>query len=409
MLQPIFIAFQALLSNKLRATLTMLGTIIGVTCVVALWNIGQSGRAYMNGSLASIGQNLIFVFPQYSADEDDANTRRSRYRPLSMSDVQSIQVNCPSVEEASPLLQFSSKVTFGPRSHQAEVLGCFPNYLSIRLWALESGNVFSDNDSHSRARVALIGSRLAQELFQNENPVGERIRVDKNPFTVIGVLKSKGSMFGHDQDNVLIMPYQTLADCMGQGRNIYQIFVSAKTRDSIPKAKLEIIAAVRQSQKIPPDRKDPVMLQDLGEMSTAVDGVLSGATMLLGAIGAISLLVGGIGIMNIMLVSVTERTREIGLRMALGATDATILIQFLVEAMTLSAAGGVIGAALGLGVTAVTVKIIGFFSKTEWPMILSPISFVIAVVFSMAVGIFFGFYPARKAAELDPIEALRYE
>jgi putative ABC transport system permease protein len=255
----------------------------------------------------------------------------------------------------------------------------------------------------------VIGSHVALELFGGSDPVGERIRVDKTPFVVIGVLQSKGSMFGQDQDDILFMPYETLADCMGQGRDIHMIFASAKTREGIPQAKKEIVAAVRDSMKIQPGRKDPVNLQDLGEMSRAVDGVLIGATMLLGAIGCISLLVGGIGIMNIMLVSVTERTREIGLRIALGATDSNILIQFLVEAMTLSAIGGVIGAGGGLAVSAVAVKILSLMTQREWPMIFSGMSVAVAVVFSMVVGVFFGFYPAWRASRLDPIVALRRE
>ena len=409
MFQAIVIAFQALASNKMRSTLTMLGTVIGVTCVVALWNIGQSGRAFMNESLESIGQNLIFVSPKYSADENDKDTRSSRFHPLTLGDVAAIQDNCPSVEAASPMMQNYSNITFGAHSHHAEVLGCFPNYLSIRVWKLHSGSVFSDADSRGRARVVLIGSQLARELFGTSDPLGERVRVDKNTFTIIGVLKEKGSMFGRNQDDVLMMPYETLEECMGWGRNIYQIFVSAKTREGIPNAKHEIVAAIRQSHKVPPGRKDPVDTHDLGEMSQAVDGVLVGATMLLGAIGAISLLVGGIGIMNIMLVSVTERTREIGLRMALGATDANILLQFLVEAMTLSGVGGVVGAAFGLAVTVLTVKIIGLFSHSTWPLVLSPFSVAVAVVFSMFVGVFFGFYPAWRASRLDPIVALRRE
>jgi len=409
MLQPVAMAFKALASNKLRATLTMLGTIIGVTCVVALWNIGQSGRGYMNNSMEAIGQNLIFVMPRYSNDENDRNTRRFRYRPMTQRDIEAIQENCPSVEAASPLHENRCSVTSGSHSHQSEILGVYPNYLSIRVWKIQTGHPFSDSDCRNRSRVALIGSRIAKELFPNQDPLGERIRIEKNPFTVVGVLAEKGSLFGQDQDNSIMIPYETMADCMGWGRDVYQVFCSAKTREGIPQAKREIVAAVRASQGVPPDRKDPVYLQDLGEMSKAVDGVLVGATMLLGAIAAISLLVGGIGIMNIMLVSVTERTREIGLRMALGATDANILIQFLVEAMSLSAVGGIVGALFGLSVTAITVTLISALSHSEWPIVLSPISVVAAVGFSMFVGVFFGFYPAWRASRLDPIVALRRE
>lgn len=409
MVQPITMAFQALASNKLRAALTMLGTIIGVTCVVALWNIGQSGRAYMNNSLATIGQNLIFVNPKYSVEENDRNQTENRFRPMSLRDVDAIQENCPSIEAASPMIQYRSMVTHESHTKQTEIQGVFPNFLSIRMWNIQSGHPFSDADSRNHARVVLIGSGLAQDLFPHKDPLGERIRIDKTPFIVVGVLAEKGSMFGHNQDNTLMMPYETLAECLGAGRNVYQVFCSAKSREGIPVAKREVIAAVRASQRVPPNRRDPVECHDLGEMTKVVDGVLLGATMLLGAIAAISLLVGGIGIMNIMLVSVTERTREIGLRMALGATDANILIQFLVEAMTLSAVGGFIGALFGLSVTAVTVKLIALASQSDWPIVLSPVSVIAAVAFSMFVGVFFGFYPAWRASRLDPIVALRRE
>ncbi|HLX62015.1 MAG TPA: ABC transporter permease [Planctomycetota bacterium] len=407
MLSPIVMAFQALAANKLRAALTMLGNIIGVTCVIALWNIGESGRAYMSNAVASFGQNLIFIRPNYNVDENEQG--KFQFHPLSLKDVDAIEENCPSVEDTSPVLMFQSNVSEGPRSHMTRIEGCFPSYLRIRQWKVASGASFSGTDAQERVRVALIGSFVASELFPGRDPVGERIRIDKTPFTVIGVLESKGSVFGQNFDDILLMPYQTLADCMGQGRNIHMIFCSARTRDGIEKAKSEIRGAVRESQKILPGRKDPIHMEDQGEMLRMVDGVLVGATMLLGAIACISLLVGGIGIMNIMLVSVTERTREIGLRMALGASDANILIQFLIEAMVLSAVGGAIGAGMGLGVSALAVKILSLITKSDWPMVFSLVSVAVALVFSMFVGIFFGFYPAWRASRLDPIVALRRE
>ena len=256
MISAILMAFQALAANKLRAALTMLGTVIGVTCVVALWNIGESGRAYMSGSLESIGQNLIFINPKYNVDE--AEQGRAQYRPLSLREVAAISANCPSVDEVSPVLQFQTNVVSGPRSHHTSVEGCFPSYLSIRKWKMASGISFGDLDSRGRFRVAVIGSHVAHELFADRDPLGERIRIDKTPFTVIGVLKSKGSMFGQNMDDILLMPYETLADCMGQGRDIHMIFASAKTRAGIPQAKLEILAAVRDAMKdsARPERSD---------------------------------------------------------------------------------------------------------------------------------------------------------
>ena len=406
MIAPIRMAFQALTANKLRSLLTMLGTIVGVTCVVALWNIGQSGRGFMSNSLSSLGQNLLFVMPRFNKDE---NQKKYRFHPLTLSDVASIQEKCPSIEAVSPVLFGSANAVYGSRNRSTQVLGVFPSYVTIREWTLDSGVYLNDSDVHNSRRVVLLGSKVAHELFGGLDPVGEKIRLDTEPFIVVGVLKTKGSMFGEDQDDRILAPFTSMADHMGWSRNLHMLMVSVKERDLIPQAKREILLAVRESQKIPPDRKDSVEIQDLGEVMKSVDGVLLGITALLGAIGAISLLVGGIGIMNIMLVSVTERTKEIGLRMAVGATDINILSQFLVEAMVLSGFGGVLGIGCGFGTAMIAIKVLTFTTGQPWPTEISSASAVVAFTFSLFVGIFFGFYPAWRASRLDPIVALRHE
>ncbi|MCW8128870.1 MAG: ABC transporter permease [Planctomycetota bacterium] len=407
MLNALVLAFQALNANKLRSALTMLGTIIGVGCVVALWNVGGSGRQFVGESLESFGRNLLIVSPRYGGDEEDQ--RRNKYHPLKVSDVTEMQELSPSVQDASPVIFSGARAIYGARFCRAEVNGCFPSYLTIRNWTLELGMPFSDADVRSGNRVVLLGADVARELFGALDPTGRVIRLDREPFTVIGVLKAKGSLFGSKQDNVILAPFTSIADHMGWGRQVHVIFASARTRDLIPQAKNEIRLAIREIQSIAADRRDPVDVKDLGEMADAVDRTLLAFTLLLGAIGMISLLVGGIGIMNIMLVSVTERTREIGLRMALGATDFDILMQFLVESMVLGGLGGLVGAAGGAGMAALTVKVLSMLMERPWPFVLSWASVAASLVFAACVGLFFGLYPAWRASRLDPIVALRRE
>jgi putative ABC transport system permease protein len=394
-------AFQALAANKLRSALTMLGNVIGVMCVIALVNIGISGREKIQGSLSSIGQNMIFVFPRF---DPDAESPRDRWRPLEMDDVKAISSGCPSVAAVSPMLDFGVKVTFGNQHTGTQIQGVWPSYLSIRDWGLGSGVSFTEADLHAGSKVCLLGQTVVNDLFGNLDPVGQTVRINRQPFLVLGVLESKGTFLtGQDQDKTIIAPITAVQQRLTGGRSVKVIYCSARLRDEIPKVKEEIRAAVRQSHKLPPNRRDDIETQDLGSMAMIVDSVVIAATALLAAIAFISLLVGGIGIMNIMLVSVTERTREIGLRMAVGATDLDVLMQFLIEAMVLSAIGGVFGVGLGLGLSA------GVSMLFEWPAALSLLSVVVAVIFSAGVGIFFGLYPAWRASQLDPIVALRHE
>ncbi|HYG78460.1 MAG TPA: ABC transporter permease [Planctomycetota bacterium] len=398
---PFRLAFQALAANKLRSVLTMLGNIIGVMCVVALVNIGISGREKIQGSLSSIGQNMIFVFPRFDAD---AETPSQRWRPLELADVRAIQNGCPSIAGVSPVTDIGARVTFGNQHTGTQVQGVWPSYLSIRDWGISRGLPFTDADLHAGSKVCLLGQTVVNDLFGNLDPVGQTIRINRQPFLVLGVLDRKGTFLtGQDQDKTIIVPISAIHQRLTGGRGVKVVYVSARLREEIPKVKEEIRAAVRQSQKLPPDRRDSVETQDLGSMAMIVDSVVIAATALLAAIAFISLLVGGIGIMNIMLVSVTERTREIGLRMAVGATDLDVLMQFLIEALVLSAIGGVFGVIFGIGLST------GVALLFEWPLTVNLISLAVAVAFSAAVGIFFGLYPAWRASQLDPITALRHE
>jgi putative ABC transport system permease protein len=407
MIAAIGMAFQSLAANKLRSILTVLGTVIGVGCVVALYHIGDSGRRYMSDSLASIGQNLIFVHSRHGSDEEEQ--RRGRHKPLTLADCEAIRTGCPSVAEASPILFGGVDAVFGTRYRRTQIRGCFPSYLSICKFALELGAPFSDADVRGANRVVLLGSMVATELFGALDPVGQQIRLNQVPFTVLGVLKSKGSFFGDDQDNRILAPFTSISTHLGFGRNVHMIFVSARERELTNQAINEIKLAVRQSQRLSPDRKDGIECQDLGEVASSVDNVLVGFTLVLGAIGALSLLVGGIGIMNIMLVSVTERTKEIGLRMALGATDFNVLMQFLVEAMVLSGLGGAVGALGGIGFAAIATEVLSMTTRQPWHLAVSVWSMAGALIFALAIGVFFGFYPAWRASRLDPIAALRHD
>jgi len=398
---PLRIALQTLAANKLRSGLTMLGNVIGVMCVVALVNIGISGREKIQNSLSSIGQNMIFVFPRYDADADNPS---QRWHPLNIEDVKAIIENCPSLAAVSPASNTMAKAVFGNQHVATEVNGVWPAYLTIRDWKVSSGQPFTGADLRSSAKVCVIGRTIVRELFGNLDPVGQTIRLNHQPFVVLGVLEEKGTFLtGQDQDKIIIAPLSTVQQSLTGGRWIGMIHASARQRDGIEQAKVEIRKAIRQSHKLAPNRKDDIETHDLGQMAAIVDTVLLAATALLSSIAFISLLVGGIGIMNIMLVSVTERTREVGLRMAVGATELAILMQFLIEAVVLSAIGGAFGVVLGLGLSVAVSLISG------WPATISSLSVIVALVFSAGVGIFFGLYPAWRASKLDPIVALRHE
>jgi putative ABC transport system permease protein len=401
MIAPLRMAFQALFANPLRSALTMLGNIIGVMCVVALVNIGISGRAEIQENLSSIGQNTIFVFPRF---DPDGETSKDRWRPLKLEDVDAVKNGCPSVAAVSPHQEVTARVSFGNSHMGCQIAGSWPTMLTIRDWRIESGVAFTEADVRASSKVCLIGRTVLNELFGNLDPIGQTVRINQHPFQVIGTLAPKGTFLtGQDQDRLIITPISALQERLRGNRDIQLIYAAAVSREEMDKAKEEIRAAIRQRQQLPPDRKDTIDTKDMGELTALVDKVLFAATALLAAIAFISLLVGGIGIMNIMLVSVTERTREIGLRMAVGATDLDVLLQFLVEAMVMSIVGGSMGALLGVGLSA------GISLALGWPLSISAMSLAVALIFSAAVGIFFGLYPALRASRLDPIVALRHE
>ncbi|HEY3319153.1 MAG TPA: ABC transporter permease [Planctomycetota bacterium] len=401
MMAPLRLAFQALAANKLRSALTMLGNIIGVTCVVALINIGISGRERIQNELSSVGQNLVFVHPRYNAE---AENPRERWRPLEYADVKAIQDRCPTVAELSPLLGAGGKVGWGNQHVESQVVGVWPEFLSIRGYKISEGHCFTMADVSGASKVCVIGKTIADKLFGGLDPLGQSLRINSQQLTVIGVMAEKGTFLnGEDQDKLVLAPFGTVQQYLSGWRRVDVIFVAARSREEIPKMKEEVRAAIRQSHKLAANKPDDVEVADLGEIAKMVDRVIYSATALLAAIALISLLVGGIGIMNIMIVSVTERTREIGLRMAVGAPELSILLQFLVEAVVLSSCGGMVGVGCGVGLSALASLLL------KWPMTLSIFSVIVAVVFSAAIGIFFGLYPAWRASKLDPIVALRHE
>ncbi len=407
MLTPLFMAFQSFAANRMRTALTMLGTVIGVMSVLTLWSVGSGARLYMSGAVSSFGQNMLVVTPRFGADQE--SQQRYRYRPLNLEDVDGINHLCPSVSDTTPIRLDQSTVMYGDRHRTTRVVGCYPAWFRIRMWPLMQGNAFLDSDVRASSQVMVLGSLPAQELFGSINPVGQVVRMNGIPFRVVGVLEPKGSFFGDNQDDRVILPFTTMTEHLGADRHVHLILASARERELMPQSKTEILAAIRQTQRLPVDRKDSVEVQDLGDLSSSADSVMAGATILLGAIAAISLLVGGIGIMNIMLVSVSERTREIGLRIALGASDLQILMQFLYEALLLSLLGGVVGVLLGCGLAVAVSQMLSTLTGRDWPPVLDPLVIGATLFFTSAIGVFFGFYPAWRASRLDPIEALRHE
>jgi len=397
------IAFRALRRNTLRTILTMLGIIIGVGAVIAMVGIGNGAKAQVEARIAALGQNVILVFA--------GDTRRGGVSSgfggagtLTVEDALAIQNEVPGVSAVSPEIRTFGQIAVGNQNWNSTVLGEGVDYLQIRQWDLADGDNFNENDVRSGAKVCLIGKTTAEKLFSDEDPVGKTIRIRNVPLKVLGVLKPKGfSVFGSDQDDTVIMPYTTCMKRISGSTFLRSMNVQAQTTELIQKVQDGISELLRQRHRIQQGREDDFTVRNQQEISDTANATTEVMTTLLAAIASVSLLVGGIGIMNIMLVSVTERTREIGIRMAVGARGRDILLQFLTEAVTLSSIGGLLGIGLGVG----GAKLLTIVK--HWPTLISPDSVLIAFVFSAAVGIFFGFYPARKAAQLDPIDALRYE
>jgi putative ABC transport system permease protein len=397
------IAWRALRRNKLRSSLTMLGIIIGVGAVIAMTSIGSGAKAQVQAQIASLGQNVLLVWPG-SVTQSGVRTGWGSSSALSLDDVEAIRRECPAIDKISPGRNTSAQVVAGNLNWFTQVQGVGIEHLEIRDWPLAAGSFFTEQDVRAAAKVAIIGATVADQLFGGHDPLGEIIRIRKVPCMVIGVLSRKGqNVLGQDQDDTILVPYTTAMKRIIGSDRLGSITMTARSADLLEEAQRQVEALLRQRHRIQPDQPDTFTVRNQTEIAEAATATARIMTVLLGSIASVSLIVGGIGIMNIMLVSVTERTREIGIRMAIGAMGRDILVQFLVEAVVLSVIGGVIGIALGVGTATILSKVTG------WPTLISYGAVALSFLFAAAVGIVFGFYPARKAANLDPIEALRYE
>jgi putative ABC transport system permease protein len=408
LLASVRIALKALRVNRLRSALTMLGIIIGVGSVVAMVAVGSGATQRIEEQIQSIGSNVVIVLSG-SITSNGLRLGSGAGLTLSEDDAKAIQRECPSVAEAAATVRGAAQVVYGNNNWATTIQGSGPEYLDIRDYSVLSGQAFTQQDVDSSAKVALLGVTVSQNLFGQQDPVGQVFRIKNVPFTVEGVLAPKGqSPSGQDQDDIIIIPISTakkqvLGVSQANARAVGAILVQARAPQMIRSAQQEIGSLLRQRHRLQPGQDDDFTVRDLTEVFSAQESSARVMSVLLGAIASVSLIVGGIGIMNIMLVSVTERTREIGLRLAVGAKTKHILTQFLVEAVTLSLFGGLIGIVAGVGAS----LLISYFA--EWSTLISTTAVVMAFAFSALVGVFFGYYPARKAALLNPIDALRYE
>ncbi|KYZ75363.1 multidrug ABC transporter substrate-binding protein [Anaerosporomusa subterranea] len=401
--ESVTIAVNALLGNKLRSVLTMLGIIIGVGAVIAMISIGMGVRDKVQSSIAGLGSNLIMVSPG-AVKSAGVRQAAGSNTSLTIKDAQAIARDVSDVNAVAPTVSRQYQIVAGNQNWNTQVQGTTPEFLEVRNMNVDVGSFFTNQAVDARDRVAVIGSTVAQSLFGDANPVGQTIRIDKSPFRVIGVLASKGqSAGGGDQDDVILIPITTAQERLMGITYVQMISIQAASEEVIYGVQAEVAALLRARHGLTNDQGDDFTVRNMVSVMETAATTTDTITLLLGFIAAISLLVGGIGIMNIMLVSVTERTREIGIRKALGARYQNILMQFLIEAVVIGVLGGVIGIALGVGSSAVIASIAG------WNTVISPLAIVAAFAFSVAIGMFFGIYPARKAALLDPIVALRYE
>lgn len=405
-LQTVKIALRALRTNKMRSFLTMLGIIIGIAAVIAMMAVGSGASYVISQQIASIGSNIILVIPG-STTSGGLRTGSGGVQTLTSDDARAIMTECPSVAYASGTVRTSGQIVSGNMNWSSVIMGGTPELFEIREWPVVNGRSISQEDENGASKVCLLGQTVAENLFGSADPVGNIIRIKKIPFTVIGVLERKGqSPQGQDQDDTLFVPLRTAQRNLVRSQRsgiVGAILVKAKSKEVIDKAESEIQSLLNQRHRITNSKEPDFTTRNLSEILAVAEKSAKAMSLLLGSVASISLIVGGIGIMNIMLVSVTERTREIGIRMAIGAKKNDILLQFMTEAVLLTMLGGLIGIALGTGGATIVSRLL------EWPTMISLQSITIAFVFSAAVGIFFGFYPARKAAGLNPIDALRYE
>jgi putative ABC transport system permease protein len=397
-------ALRALGRNKMRSTLTMLGVIIGVGAVIAMMGIGQGADRAVQRQIANLGSNLVFV-NSGSVNLGGLRLGWGATKTLVREDVTAMLMECPAVASAAPGTQTSAQVVYENDNWGTRVTGTTPEYFQIRTWDFQSGASFSEDDVTTAANVAVIGETVRKNLFATTEPVGKTIRMGNLPFKIVGVLVAKGQSpaMSEDQDDVMIVPLTTLQKKITGQPWLRYVMVSAKSRSGSYAAQQQIEALLRDRHRIRPGQENDFTIRNLADMADLASEASKVMTALLASIAGVCLLVGGIGIMNIQLVSVTERTREIGLRMAIGATEGDVQRQFLTEAVTMSVIGGAAGIAVGVGVSFLIA------STSGWPIMISNAAVAGAAAVAIAIGIFFGYYPAQKAARLDPIEALRYE
>jgi putative ABC transport system permease protein len=403
LLFTIRVALRAIMRNKLRSLLTVLGVVIGVCAVITMVNIGSGAQISIENAISGLGTNMLIIFPG-SMTKGGMRTGFGTVTTLINEDAQAIRDECPTVQLVSPIVNTAAQVVYQNQNWGTSIMGTDPEFQRIKNWPLARGEFFTIQDVKASTKVCVLGKTVAEKLYGTQNPVGQIVRVKRIPFRVIGLLTEKGqTTFGQDQDDTVVIPYTTAQKRLMGITYLSMIMASAVSNERIPDAQKQITTLLRQRHHIPKGEDDDFTVRNLADLTatfTIITGIL---TLLLGSIASISLLVGGIGIMNIMLVSVTERTREIGIRMSVGAKPNDILLQFLLEAVLLSLIGGGVGIVLGIGLTAIIAYI------AEWPTPISFVAILVSSLFAASVGIFFGLYPARKASRMNPIEALRYE
>lgn len=397
------VAIRSIMKSRMRSLLTALGIIIGVAAVVVMVAIGDGAQKQVEDQIASLGSNLIVITPGASLS-GGVNRGMGTFNRFTFDDVERIKDEATLISGVTPIVRSGGQIIGGVGNWFTQVQGVSPDYLEIRSWKLKSGEFFTERDVLARSKVCILGSEVANNLFPDDDPIGQQVRIRNVPFRIIGVLTEKGqTSVGTSNDDIILAPSRTVHERLSGGRFISSIQVSALTPEQIPKAKEELRRIMRDAHKLTQGEEDDFTIQDQADLATAATETSKILTILLGSVAGVSLIVGGIGIMNIMLVSVTERTREIGIRLSIGARASDILIQFLTEAIVLSLAGGILGVALSFGVAYI------LNNYTSQVANIQPEIILLAFGFAGAIGIFFGFYPARKASRLNPIDALRYE
>jgi putative ABC transport system permease protein len=400
LLEAVKLAMQAIRRNALRSFLTVLGIVIGVGAVIAMVTIGNGTTAKVTADLAKLGSNLLFVSPgQFGPGRASSDAKSFNSR-----DVEALKTQLPGVKAAAPVAQKSVTVVSGAENRITVVTGTDNDYLVTQAWTLKAGRPFLDGEVRGGRAACIIGTTVEDKLFGKSDPIGRSVRVGNVSCEVVGLLETKGqSSFGTDQDDIVLMPLRTFQRRIAGNTDIGRVLVSAHDDSDTAKVQADIERMMRERRNVAPGKEDDFSVRDMKQIAQATAGTTAMLTGLLGAVAAVSLLVGGIGIMNIMLVSVTERTREIGIRLAIGALERQVLSQFLVEAVVLSLFGGLVGILLGLGLARLAT------GALEVPFLVDPTIVIVAFAFSALVGVVFGYFPARRAARLDPIEALRHE